>query len=67
MSLDSTGEVAVDQNHKLKRINESAPLGVKLLLANRAAGVVTTGTLKAGGHPFFTHWAYCPVFEDDPE
>lgn len=65
MSTDSTGEVAVDRTYKLRKIDENTPKGVKLLLANKGAGVTTTGVIKTVPDYFFTHWGYCPVFEDD--
>ena len=61
---DSTGRVVVDKNFKLKKIDANSPTGRKVLLANREAGVVTTGQLPDRSN-FFTHWCELPVFEDD--
>lgn len=61
--LDSTRQAATDKGVHWIPINPETPLGVKMQLINRLAGVATSGMLPdASKH--FTHWAPFPTFKD---
>lgn len=61
MSSDNAALVNPAYNWKL--ITADTPLGAKLLLINRNAGVLTHGTI--GRLPtWFTHYCALPTFED---
>lgn len=66
MSVDSTGEAAVDHNYKYKKCSDHPPpLGKKVILINKAAGVAQLGEFHKVYSEYWTHWAYLPTFEDD--
>lgn len=55
--------VAVSTSVYWLPIDEKTPLGVKLLLINRNAGVASLGQYQKDGH--WTHWASLPKFQKD--
>jgi len=63
MTLNSTNTVAVDRSYPWLKIDKDTPLGVKLQLINRNAGVAVYGALTAHDK-FWTHWAPLPTFQD---
>lgn len=61
IKVNSAGTVAVAQGVFWLPIDKQAPLGVRLLLINRAAGRATDGQL--GSHEkFFDHYQAFPQF-----
>lgn len=64
MSIKPTndGAAVVDTNHFWIPIHEQKPpIGAKVLLINRAAGVALLGVYQ---RDFFTHWSPLPRFKD---
>lgn len=57
------GAALVNEAYRWKRITPNTPRGMKLLLINREAGVLTHGQLSAR-EEFFTHFCELPVFAD---
>lgn len=64
---DSTRSAAVDKGYHWIKINAATPLGVKLHVINRPAGVASHDKLKHTGPQFWTHYALMPTFVDDED
>lgn len=62
MTTDSTKSAVVDPSYHWRLIDEHTPLGVKLQLIRREAGVASYGTLASQHVMFWTHWAPLPTF-----
>lgn len=63
VTLNTEKTVAVDRDYFMRPIDSETPLGVSLLLGNKAAGVTRHGVLK-DGDTFWTHWSPFPKFPE---
>lgn len=61
--LNNSRTALVDRDYHYRKIDKDTPTGVKLILANRSAGVACWGQYIPGDK-FWTHWAPLPTFQD---
>jgi hypothetical protein len=62
MTTDSTKTAAIDRQYHWLPIDKDTPIGVKVQLINKAAGVASYGAHKRGD-TFYTHWSPLPTFK----
>lgn len=60
------GAAAIDRGYHWRRIDDNTPLGTKLQLVNKSAGVATYGRIYSRD-PWWTHWAPLPTFEKEDD
>ena len=60
----SDGQAKVDPNYYWISIDKDTPIGSKIQLINKDAGVAIYGTISSHIDCWFTHWAPLPKFDD---
>lgn len=60
----SDGSTSVDPTYHWLTIDKNTPIGSKIQLINKSAGVAIYGSISSHIDCWFTHWAPLPKFDD---